>query len=294
MTRSATGLIPLLWASPRGPLGSPRAHAAGPIGGFSELAQSLFPVPGIRDACAEDLQLHFKVLFGGASIHGEGIVIDAQAPAHVASGGNTLEIVRAVLPQPARIQENGGKHIQARLVCWLGQICVTKAGVHTDRVFLEVRTLQIDTYIVRKDQLGNAEVLDFPARSYRSRLAEVGICKGDIFFLLGGIDLHLLTLSIERSEGAGSVFRRGLGGQGNCEIPVLPEALQGFMTFLKGEGLNRPLPKAEGLSWTGEDPVGVDTVYKAHGQRGGLAGVRSLDGLLFLIDDFGLRFVQFR
>ena len=66
------------------------------------------------------------------------------------------------------------------------------------------------------------------------------------------------------------------------------------MAFLRGEGLNGHLCNAEGLSWTGEDPVSVDAVDKAHGQRGGLPGVGSLNGLLCLIDDFGLRFVQLR
>ena len=101
------------------------------------------------------------------------------------------------------------------------------------------------------------------------------------------------ALSIERSENTGSVFGRGLGGQGNCQIPVLPEALQGFMAFLKGErfqGLPGDVQRFPGAC---ENAAATDAVDQPRGKGSRLTGICSLYRLLGPVQDCGLDLVEF-
>ena len=198
-----------------------------------------------------------------------------------------------MLAESACVQENGGEHVETRFVSRLGQLAVAEAGVYADGVFLEVGTLQVDSRVIGKNQLCDAEILDFPPRGHRARLAEISVGEGDILFLLGGGDLDRLALLIKCGEDLGAVLGSGLGGQGDGEIPVLPEALQGLVALLESEGLEGHPGDAEGFLGIGKDPVATDAFHQSHCKRGGLASVGPLHCLLGPVENLGRDLIEF-
>ena len=118
---------------------------------LTKLSSSLLPVSRIGNPCANKLELHFEIFLSCAAIDSKGIFVDSKAGTHVPSCGDSFEVVTAVLPESSGIEENSRKHIQTWLVDGLSQLAVSEAAMHTDRVFLKVRGLEIYSYIVREN-----------------------------------------------------------------------------------------------------------------------------------------------